>query len=101
MKKFINDAVNVVPEALRGLGLAHREILSVHERPAFVARAPLAKDKVALVSGGGSGHEPLHAGFVGYGMLDAACPGQVFTSTTPEQIASAADIAANGRGVRC
>ena len=99
MKKFINDAVNVVPEALRGLGLAHREILSVHERPAFVARAPLAKDKVALVSGGGSGHEPLHAGFVGYGMLDAACPGQVFTSPTPDQISAAAAIVENGRGV--
>src|SRR3989454_749600 len=99
MKKFINDAVNVVPEALRGLGLAHREILSVHERPAFVARAPLAKDKVALVSGGGSGHEPLHTGFVGYGMLDAACPGQVFTSPTPDQISAAAEAVDVGRGV--
>src|SRR2546427_10983130 len=99
MKKFINDAVNVVPEALRGLGLAHREILSVHERPAFVARAPLAKDKVALVSGGGSGHEPLHAGFVGYGMLDAACPGQVFTSPTPDQIVEAAQAVAGEAGV--
>src|SRR5467141_4259519 len=99
MKKFINDAVNVVPEALRGLGLAHREILSVHERPAFVARAPLAKDKVALVSGGGSGHEPLHAGFVGYGMLDAACPGQVFTSPTPDLILAAAEAVDTGGGV--
>ena len=88
MKKFINDAVNVVPEALRGLARAHREILSLHEKPAFVARAPLAKGKVALLSGGGSGHEPLHAGFVGYGMLDAACPGQVFTSPTPDQISN-------------
>src|SRR2546426_8650657 len=99
MKKFINDAVNVVPEALRGLGLAHREILSVHERPAFVARAPLAKDKVALVSGGGSGHEPLHAGFVGFGMLDAACPGQVFTSPTPDQMLAAAQAVDSGAGV--
>src|SRR5467141_3371094 len=99
MKKFINDAVNVVPEALRGLGLAHREILSVHERPAFVARAPLAKDKVALVSGGGSGHESLHAGFAGYGMLDAACPGQVFTSPTPDQISAAAEAVDTGGGV--
>src|SRR5207253_10827244 len=64
MKKFINDSVNLVPEALRGLARAHREILSLHEKPAFVARAPLAKGKVALLSGGGSGHEPLHAGFV-------------------------------------
>src|SRR5467141_1295113 len=98
MKKFINDAVNVVPEALRGLARAHREILSVHERPAFVARAPLAKDKVALISGGGSGHEPLHAGFVGYGMLDAACPGQVFTSPTPDQIVAAAGAVDSGHG---
>ena len=65
MKKFINDAVNVVSEALRGLALAHRDILSVHEKPAFVTRAAPRKGKVALVSGGGSGHEPLHAGFVG------------------------------------
>src|SRR5436305_11190301 len=90
MKKFIDDAVNVVPEALRGLARAHREILSLHEKPAFVVRAPLAKGKVALLSGGGSGHEPLHAGFVGYGMLDAACPGQVFTSPTPDQLLAAA-----------
>src|SRR5437016_7695991 len=99
MKKFINDAVNVVPEALRGLARAHREILSLHEKPAFVARAPLAKGKVALVSGGGSGHEPLHAGFVGYGMLDAACPGQVFTSPTPDQIVEAAQAVAGEAGV--
>src|SRR2546426_6415706 len=99
MKKFSNDAVNVVPEALRGLGLAHREILSVHERPAFVARAPLAKDKVALVSGGGSGHEPLHAGFVGFGMLDAACPGAVFTSPVPDQVIAATRAVDGGAGV--
>src|SRR5256712_9488786 len=99
MKKFINDAVNVVPEALRGLARAHREILSLHEKPAFVARAPLAKGKAALVSGGGSGHEPLHAGFVGYGMLDAACPGQVFTSPTPDQISAAATAVVSGRGL--
>src|SRR6266403_755971 len=99
MKKFINDAVNVVAEALRGLALAHRDILSVHEKPAFVTRAAPRKGKVALVSGGGSGHEPLHAGFVGHGMLDAACPGQVFTSPTPDQIAAAAQAVDGGRGV--
>src|SRR6266550_3647810 len=98
MKKFINDAVNLVPEALRGLARAHREILSLHEKPAFVARAPLAKGKVALVSGGGSGHEPLHAGFVGYGMLDAACPGQVFTSPTPDQMVAAVAAVDTGGG---
>src|SRR6267142_2281093 len=99
MKKFINDAVNVVSEALRGLALAHRDILSVHEKPAFVTRAAPRKGKVALVSGGGSGHEPLHAGFVGHGMLDAACPGQVFTSPTPDLILAAAEAADGGAGV--
>src|SRR6266853_6467201 len=98
MKKFINDAVNVVSEALRGLALAHRDILSVHEKPAFVTRAAPRKGKVALVSGGGSGHEPLHAGFVGHGMLDAACPGQVFTSPTPDQMAAAIEAVDTGAG---
>src|SRR6202040_1003575 len=99
MKKFINDAVNVVSEALRGLALAHRDILSVHEKPAFVTRAKARKGKVALVSGGGSGHEPLHAGFVGHGMLDAACPGQIFTSPTPDQIVEAATAVGGKPGV--
>jgi len=98
MKKFINDAVNAVPEALRGFGHAHRGLVTVHEKPAYVTRASLSA-KVALVSGGGSGHEPLHAGFVGYGMLDAACPGQVFTSPTPDQILAAAEAADGDRGV--
>jgi dihydroxyacetone kinase-like protein len=99
VKKLINGAADVVPEALRGLALAHREILSVHQDPAWVARARLTAGKVALVSGGGSGHEPLHAGFVGYGMLDAACPGHVFTSPTPDQISGAAEAVDGGRGV--
>jgi dihydroxyacetone kinase-like protein len=99
MKKFINDAVNVVPEALRGLALAHREIVSLREKPLYVTRARPQAGKVALVSGGGSGHEPLHAGFVGYGMLDAACPGQVFTSPTPDQISAAAQAVDGGTGV--
>jgi dihydroxyacetone kinase-like protein len=103
MKKLINDARNVVSEALRGFGRAHRDLVAVHENPAYVTRA-MAKSngrppKVALVSGGGSGHEPLHAGFVGHGMLDAACPGQVFTSPTPEQICAAAAAVDGGRGV--
>src|SRR5438477_2840679 len=98
MKKFINDAVNAVPEALRGFGHAHRGLVAVHEKPAYVTRASLSA-KVALVSGGGSGHEPLHAGFVGYGMLDAACPGQVFTSPTPDQIVAAAEAVDGDRGV--
>jgi dihydroxyacetone kinase-like protein len=99
MRKFINDAVNIVPEALRGLALAHREIVSLHEKPLYVTRSRHKAGKVALVSGGGSGHEPLHAGFVGHGMLDAACPGQVFTSPTPDQIAAAAEAVEGGSGV--
>src|SRR5438874_13421734 len=98
MKKFINDAANAVPEALRGFGHAHRGLVAVHEKPAYVTRASLSA-KVTLVSGGGSGHEPLHAGFVGYGMLDAACPGQVFTSPTPDQIVAAAEAVDGGAGV--
>jgi phosphoenolpyruvate---glycerone phosphotransferase subunit DhaK len=103
MKKLINDARNVVPEALRGFGKAHRDLVVVHENPAYVTRARpssgKAPGKVALVSGGGSGHEPLHIGFVGHGMLDAACPGQVFTSPTPDQISAAAAAVDDGRGV--
>jgi phosphoenolpyruvate---glycerone phosphotransferase subunit DhaK len=99
MKKLINDAANVVPEALRGLARAHRELLAVHEKPTYVTRAARRSGKVALVSGGGSGHEPLHVGFVGHGMLDAACPGQVFTSPTPDQISGAAAAVDGGAGV--
>jgi dihydroxyacetone kinase-like protein len=103
MKKLINDPRHVVKEALRGFGKAHGDLVAVHEDPLYVTRArpkPVAASgKVALVSGGGSGHEPLHAGFVGYGMLDAACPGQVFTSPTPDQIAAAASAVDDGAGV--
>jgi dihydroxyacetone kinase-like protein len=103
MKKLINDPRNVVQEALRGFGKAHADLVAVHQNPAYVTRARpkalVASGKVALVSGGGSGHEPLHAGFVGYGMLDAACPGQVFTSPTPDQIAAAAAAVDDGAGV--
>lgn len=83
MKKFVNDVQNILVEALDGFARAHADLVSVHQKPAFVTRAKRArKGKVALISGGGSGHEPLHAGFVGMGMLDAACPGPVFTSPT-------------------
>jgi dihydroxyacetone kinase-like protein len=102
MKKLINDARTVVTEALRGFGKAHRDLVAVHENPLYVTRARPSDQrsgKVALVSGGGSGHEPLHAGFVGHGMLDAACPGQVFTSPTPDQIAAAATAVDGGGGV--
>ncbi|WP_158888314.1 dihydroxyacetone kinase subunit DhaK [Amycolatopsis anabasis] len=90
MKKIINDPANVVTESLRGLAAAHAELLRVHEDPALVVRADApVPDKVAVISGGGSGHEPLHGGFVGPGMLDAAVPGAVFTSPTPDAVQAA------------
>jgi phosphoenolpyruvate---glycerone phosphotransferase subunit DhaK len=100
MKKLINDSRDVVQESLAGLATAHADILRVYHDPTYVTRAdaPL-QGKVALVSGGGSGHEPLHAGFVGTGMLDAACPGQVFTSPTPDQIEAASKAVQGGSGV--
>ena len=87
-------------EALRGFGAAHADLVLVHTDPTFVTRAVLTEaGKVALISGGGSGHEPMHAGFVGPGMLDAACPGQVFTSPTPDQMLAAAQAVDSGAGV--
>ncbi len=81
MKKLINDPANVVKEELEGVALAHGDLVKVHFDPSFVVRADApVKGKVGIVSGGGSGHEPMHGGFVGMGMLDAACPGAVFTS---------------------
>ncbi|MFG1639895.1 dihydroxyacetone kinase subunit DhaK [Amycolatopsis sp. NPDC049252] len=90
MKKIINDPANVVVESLRGLAAAHADILRVQEDPDVVVRAdaPVA-GKVAVISGGGSGHEPLHGGFVGLGMLAAAVPGAVFTSPTPDAVQAA------------
>ncbi|HHI82216.1 MAG TPA: dihydroxyacetone kinase subunit DhaK, partial [Rhizobiales bacterium] len=100
MKKLMNDADTILAESLAGFGAAHGDIVRIHEEPRFVTRAggPV-KGKVALISGGGSGHEPLHAGFVGKGMLDAACPGEVFTSPTPDQMLAAAEAADGGAGV--
>lgn len=100
MKKLINDPHNVVIESVRGFALAHAEHVTVREDPMFVARAQEKESgKVALVSGGGSGHEPLHAGFVGHGMLDAAVPGAVFTSPTPDPILAATHAVDRGAGV--
>lgn len=100
MKKLINDPQHVVTESVQGFGLAHADLVAVHADPLFVARAGGAvAGKVGLVSGGGSGHEPLHAGFVGTGMLDAAVPGAMFTSPTPDQIAPAFTSADGGAGV--
>ena len=100
MKKFVNQVDHILDEALAGFSRAHSDIVSVHQEPAFVTRStPTREGKVALISGGGSGHEPLHAGFVGAGMLDAACPGAVFTSPTPDQMIAAAEAVENGGGV--
>jgi dihydroxyacetone kinase-like protein len=100
MKKFLNAPADVVRESLRGLAAAHGDLLRYDEQRGFVARAaaPVA-GKVALVSGGGSGHEPLHGGFVGLGMLDAACPGEVFTSPVPDQMLAATKAVDGGAGV--
>ncbi|EYR62500.1 dihydroxyacetone kinase [Actinotalea ferrariae CF5-4] len=100
MKKLINDPSRVVDESVEGFGLAHADLVAVHTDPIFVSRAGGARQgKVGLVSGGGSGHEPLHAGFVGLGMLDAAVPGAMFTSPTPDAIAPATVAANGGAGV--
>jgi len=100
MKKFINRVDDVLTEALRGFAAAHGDLVTVNYDPTYVTRAKATKaGKVALISGGGSGHEPLHAGFVGTGMLDAACPGAVFTSPTPDQMAAAAQAVNSGAGV--
>ncbi|GAB4467397.1 MAG: dihydroxyacetone kinase subunit DhaK [Anaerolineae bacterium] len=100
MKKLINAVPDVVREQLEGMAAAHPDILKVHFGPNFVYRADApVKGKVALISGGGSGHEPMHGGFVGMGMLDAACPGEVFTSPTPDQMYEAARVVHGGAGV--
>jgi dihydroxyacetone kinase-like protein len=100
MKKLINQAEDVVRESLAGFAAAHGEWMRVHFDPNFVVRADAPmKGKVAVVSGGGSGHEPMHAGFVGKGMLDAACPGEVFTSPTPDQVQAATRAVDGGAGV--
>ncbi len=100
MKKLINDPQDVVAEALEGVAAAHPGLLTVAPDPAFIHRADApVGGKVALVSGGGSGHEPLHGGFVGFGMLDAAVPGAVFTSPTPDPILAATKAVDGGAGV--
>ena len=100
MKKLINDPSKTVIEALKGMEAAHSDIIRVNYEPAFIARkAQPRKGKVAVISGGGSGHEPMHGGFVGLGMLDAACPGEVFTSPTPDQMEAATKAVNAGGGV--
>jgi phosphoenolpyruvate---glycerone phosphotransferase subunit DhaK len=100
MKKLINNTDDVVSEALQGFAAAHRDLVRVMFDPNYVIRADApVQGKVALVSGGGAGHEPMHGGFVGMGMLDAACPGEVFTSPTPDQMLAATKAADGGAGV--
>jgi len=100
MKKLINKPEDVVKEELEGIALAHPDLVKVHFNPNFIYRADApVKGKVAIVSGGGSGHEPMHGGFVGPGMLDAACPGQIFTSPTPDQMLAATKMVDGGAGV--
>jgi dihydroxyacetone kinase-like protein len=99
MKKLINASENVVNEALQGMASAHSDLIKVQFSPTFIYRADApVKNKVAVISGGGSGHEPMHGGFVGLGMLDAACPGAVFTSPTPDQMLAATKAVDGGKG---
>src|SRR6266511_4072394 len=99
MKKLINAVDDFVPESLEGLALAHGDLVAVNLDPAVVYRTDAPRPgKVGLVSGGGSGHEPMHGGFVGLGMLDAACPGAVFTSPTPDQMEWATNRVDGGAG---
>jgi phosphoenolpyruvate---glycerone phosphotransferase subunit DhaK len=100
LKKLVNDPGDVVKESLAGLAAAHGDLLRYDADDQVVVRADApVEGKVALVSGGGSGHEPLHGGFVGRGMLDAACPGEVFTSPVPEQMLAATKAVDGGAGV--
>ncbi len=99
MKKLVNKIEDVMHESLEGLVACHSDLLELDPEYRFVARKSRHPTKVALISGGGSGHEPLHAGFVGQGMLDAACPGQVFTSPTPDQMVAAAQRVGSQQGV--
>ena len=100
MRKFLNDPQNVVKESLTGLAAAHSDLIRYDpEAQILVSRLAPKQGKVALISGGGSGHEPMHGGFVGYGMLDAACPGEVFTSPVPDQMLAATKAVDGGAGV--
>jgi dihydroxyacetone kinase-like protein len=98
MKKLMNSVETILTDSLDGFVAAHADILVLGDGHKFVRRRTLKPGKVALISGGGSGHEPLHGGFVGHGMLDAACPGQVFTSPTPDQMLAAAEAVDTGAG---
>jgi dihydroxyacetone kinase-like protein len=98
MKRFMNSPETLVADWLDGFSAAHSDIVTMAPGRKFLRRRTPARSKVTLISGGGSGHEPLHAGFVGLGMLDAACPGQIFTAPTPDQIIEAAHELAGEAG---
>jgi dihydroxyacetone kinase-like protein len=98
VKKFMNAVDTMLTESLEGFAAAHADILVLGDDHKFVRRRSSRQGKVALISGGGSGHEPMHSGFVGHGMLDAACPGQVFTSPTPDQMLAAIQAVDTGAG---
>ena len=99
MKKFINHVDNFLVESISGFASAHSDLVSLHLEPTYLTRQNKAKNKVTIISGGGSGHEPLHAGYIGFGMLDAACPGHVFTSPTPDQMLAAAESVNADKGI--
>src|SRR6266566_4412054 len=100
MRKFLNEPERVVKDSLAGLAAAHADLIRYDvENQVIVRRDAPVQGKVALVSGGGSGHEPMHGGFVGVGMLDGACPGEVFTSPTPDQMYECAKAVDSGAGV--
>ena len=100
MKKLINKTDDILSDMLDGMSYAHSDLLKITKEPAYIIRADApVKGKVAIISGGGSGHEPMHGGFVGRGMLDAACPGAIFTSPTPDQMLDAAKAVNGGAGV--
>jgi dihydroxyacetone kinase-like protein len=98
VKKLINQVDDILAESLDGFAAAHGDIVALGEERLFVKRRVPSPGKVTLISGGGSGHEPLHAGLIGHGMLDAACPGQVFTSPTPDQMLAAVEATETGAG---
>lgn len=99
MKKFLDTPETLLATSLQGFARAHADIVRLNTGPDFIQRRQPKSARVAVISGGGSGHEPLHAGFVGQGMLDAACPGQIFTSPTPDQMLAAAQAVDAGAGV--
>ena len=100
MKKFINSTDDFLKESLQGFGSAHQDIITCYYDPNFITRSNSTKTgKVSIISGGGSGHEPMHVGFVGYGMLDAACPGFIFSSPSPDQMIAASEKVDSGAGV--